>query len=754
MDNNNFQKSDKHTQAQQTLVQLLTGSDYIENIEDLYERSASFEDIESLILKLAPSVMDAGNFPLLQNLINTLPDEHHSPWIIYWSATASLPMDPHRARQGYEAALAGFEKTQDNNGIFISWAGIVDSFIFAWDDFKPLDHWIKWMQKFLQKNPVFPSAEVEARITFAMFCSLMYRQPQHAELAVWAQRLDRMLPHVPDKNQRLAMATHYALYLAWMGEFETLTALIERLKPSATPENIQPVYLIAWFQTEAMHYWLNADFEASQQAVQTGLKLADETGVHLWDFILQVQSAYLAMPSTDPDQWHNYLQTVRNIMDENGRLHQAHYYYLAALEALLQNNPQRALTHVEKSLQATVTLGTPYPEALNCIARGRIHIQLAEYKEAENWLSKAGTLAEPINSHFLHFNLYLSQAELAYAREDNKAGVTALKQAMAIGRQKNYFNTDWWRPQAMCSLCIRALENNIEVDYVQQLIKTRQLNSDSSLFHLDNWPWRVKIYSLGRFSVLLDGTAVSVNGRGQNKPIELLKALIAMGGRDVSEAKISEALWPDAEGDSAHSAYTTTLSRLRKLLGSDVLAVHDGQLSLNDHLCWLDIWAFERSLGKLEAMLSSSDTPQRDDVEQKMQRIFNLYHGAFMDKETQMGWMLAQKGRLQAKLLRSIKKLISFYSRSSQCKKVITLYEKALELDPLSEEYYCGLMRCHAGQGNSAEALVVYEYCRTILDTTFAIEPSEKTQQLYQLIKKGDQKTLRRNCELCAQAAR
>jgi len=325
---------------------------------------------------------------------------------------------------------------------------------------------------------------------------------------------------------------------------------------------------------------------------------------------------------------------------------------------------------------------------------------------------------------------------------------------MAIGRQKNYFNTDWWRPQVMCSLCIRALENNIEVDYVQQLIKTRQLKPDSSPFHLDNWLWRVKIYSLGRFSVLLDGAAVSVNGRGQNKPIELLKAMIAMGGRDVSEAKISEALWPDAEGDSAHSAYTTTLSRLRKLLGSDVLAVHDGQLSLNDHLCWLDTWAYERSLGKLEAMLSSSDTPQRDDVEQKMQRIFNLYHGAFMDKETQMGWMLAQKGRLQAKLLRSIKKLISFYSRSSQCKKVITLYEKALELDPLSEEYYRGLMRCHAGQGNSAEALVVYEYCRTILDTTFAIEPSEKTQQLYQLIKKGDQKTLRRNCELCAQAAR
>ncbi len=223
--------------------------------------------------------------------------------------------------------------------------------------------------------------------------------------------------------------------------------------------------------------------------------------------------------------------------------------------------------------------------------------------------------------------------------------------------------------------------------------------------------------------------------------------------RVLPSAKITEALWSDAEGDSAHSAFTTTLSRLRKLLGSEALLVHDGQLSLNDYFCWLDTWCFERSLGELETILSLSSAPQLDDVQQKTRKIFNLYHGSFMNKETQMSWMLAQKGRLQTKLLRSIKRLIGFYSNAWQCGKVISLYEKLLELDPLSEEYYCGLMKCHAGQGNSAEALAVYDHCYNILDATFAIKPSEKTQQLYQLIKKGDQKSLNRNCELCAQMA-
>ena len=118
---------------------------------------------------------------------------------------------------------------------------------------------------------------------------------------------------------------------------------------------------------------------------------------------------------------------------------------------------------------------TPYPEALNCIAMGRVLVELAEYEQAESWLTQANTLADQINSSFLSFNIFLSQAELYYARADNKAGVAALAQAMAIGRQKNDLNTDWWPPYVICKLCIKALENNIEVDYPNpyiEIIKT------------------------------------------------------------------------------------------------------------------------------------------------------------------------------------------------------------------------------------------------------------------------------------------
>ena len=132
-----------------------------------------------------------------------------------------------------------------------------------------------------------------------------------------------------------------------------------------------------------------------------------------------------------------------------------------------------------------------------------------------------------------------------------------------------------------------------------------------------------------------------------------------------------------------------------------------------------------------------------------MQKVFDLYNGPFLAKETEMSWILGPRERLRLKLLQVIKRLISFYSKTGRCREVIALYEKALGLDQLAEEYYRGLMQCHAGRGDRAGALAVYSNCRNLLHTTFGMEPSEKTAQLYQAIKADDQERLARICEAC-----
>ena len=67
--------------------------------------------------------------------------------------------------------------------------------------------------------------------------------------------------------------------------------------------------------------------------------------------------------------------------------------------------------------------------------------------------------------------------------------------------------------------------------------------------------WPVRIRTLGRFEVIIDGVSLQSSGKSQRKLLELLKALVAFGGEQVNIDKLSDALWPDAEGGLARSAF-------------------------------------------------------------------------------------------------------------------------------------------------------------------------------------------------------
>ena len=181
-----------------------------------------------------------------------------------------------------------------------------------------------------------------------------------------------------------------------------------------------------------------------------------------------------------------------------------------------------------------------------------------------------------------------------------RSGLNSLRYALELGRQYGYRHFLWWRPSVMAQLCAYALDADIEVSYVQNLIQKRGLVPENLPVTADGWPWQFKIFTLGRFQVLKDKQPLGFFAKLQHKPIELLKALIAFGGQKVHEDHLSEALWPRIDADYAHRSLTTTLHRLRKLLGEDkAIVLQDGRLSLNPSYFWIDTWAFEQVLEKI-----------------------------------------------------------------------------------------------------------------------------------------------------------
>ena len=151
---------------------------------------------------------------------------------------------------------------------------------------------------------------------------------------------------------------------------------------------------------------------------------------------------------------------------------------------------------------------------------------------------------------------------------------------------------------------------------------------------------RVSVFTLGRFSLLLDGKPAEFGRKVPRRALELLKTIIAFGSREISATSLMYELWPDVDGDAAQRSFDTTLHRLRKLLGDDrVLVLRDGKLSLDARYCWVDVWAFERLLGQSQRLLMRDVTgKQVFSLEQLTERLMGLYQDHFLAKEELTSW--------------------------------------------------------------------------------------------------------------------
>ena len=137
----------------------------------------------------------------------------------------------------------------------------------------------------------------------------------------------------------------------------------------------------------------------------------------------------------------------------------------------------------------------------------------------------------------------------------------------------------------MSRVCAEAIDQDIEVDYVRSLIERFELKP--GLADSEKWPWPIRIVTLGSFEIIRDGKTVKFRGKAPRRVLELLKAVIALGQTDVPVHQVIDALWPDSEGDSGYDAFTVTLSRLRKLLGSAACLVVSGSHPLLPARDWL-----------------------------------------------------------------------------------------------------------------------------------------------------------------------
>jgi LuxR family transcriptional regulator, maltose regulon positive regulatory protein len=354
-----------------------------------------------------------------------------------------------------------------------------------------------------------------------------------------------------------------------------------------------------------------------------------------------------------------------------------------------------------------------------------------EYGRAADSISMAKRIANRIGSRMITNRCLLAEAHLAFSTGSEKGGLKLLREALVIGREIDFFSMFChWQPEIMSDLCARALENGIEPEYTAKLIHVLRLVPQDQALTSDSWPWPVRISSLGGFTVETNGGPVKFTGKAQKKPIEMLKVLIAFGGKDVAEERIIDALWPDSDGDSGKMAFKITLHRLRKLISQNVVIAQSVGVTLDQRSCRVDAWALQQIVKDAECILSGAGTPavkkrlknqKTRHVINNLEKAINLYKGHFLPDDLGKPWAISLRERLKIKYLSAVEMLARHWEASGRYEKAIECCRRGLEADELAEELYQRIMRCHSRLGGKAEAIRVYEQCRSLFRLSLGV---------------------------------
>jgi LuxR family maltose regulon positive regulatory protein len=328
----------------------------------------------------------------------------------------------------------------------------------------------------------------------------------------------------------------------------------------------------------------------------------------------------------------------------------------------------------------------------------------------------------------IEFELRVAAAYTELAAGEREAAQEALRAAFALGRQQRYVVTGpVWLPEAMSRLCAEALAVGIEPDYVQELIRRRGLAAPSP--EVEHWPWPVRLYTLGRFSVVRAGAPVRFRGKSPGKPMRLLQALLALGGREVAVDTLLEALWAHAEGDAAENAFNVTLLRLHRLLGEAALLLSERKLSLNDRYCWVDAWALERLAAHFDAAITAAGA-RSVELAALAEQALALYRGLFLARKEHAGWAAPARVRLRSRFVRMLGGSARAFREHGTLEEAITLCRRVLEIEPTAEDLLAELLRALMASGRPAQAADALREAESVFLQLLGRPPSPALRRL------------------------
>ena len=224
-----------------------------------------------------------------------------------------------------------------------------------------------------------------------------------------------------------------------------------------------------------------------------------------------------------------------------------------------------------------------------------------------------------------------------------------------------------------------------------------------------------RIQLCGRLVVSVDGRRVEAELPGRQGRV-LLSFLALNRMRTLTRDEAVEALWPEGRD----GGLAPLLSKLRRVVELDGLRLDAD---------WVDVEAATEALHRAESALAQGDP-----------------HGAWGPSQVAMfvtgrpllpdegaAWIDAERRRLDGLHVRALEAYAAaaLGVGGTELAAAVRAGRKLVEREPYRESGYRILMEALDREGNSAEALIVYDALRTRLRDDLGISPNDATQAVH-----------------------
>lgn len=704
---------------------MFEGRGRIDEAAKLYQDAQAHEELVGFLLRRAADMLAAGRAHTWREWMSTLPASYTdmAPWLWYWHGVSLIQVAPLRARRMLQRTAHSFAEAGNDAALLATVAAIIDSYDHEWTELEALPAWIDRLGEVLARSDLARMDPLlDLRVHSRLILALLLVKPDSPLLAPAAEHALRALRNVDSPFEKLMAGAILLRYFDWNAARDAAQWLVADLSRIAEDAGVSAFHRVWWHGRVARWYSKDGKYSEAEKSAGDARSIVASFGLN--PLLFQFLELDHLLGVRDLPAARALLDRVRPALVPTSKTDWIEFHSLDmqwhALSGDIPAAVQAALALMGMSAEVGIaSAGLARSEAL----LAALYALAGDVEQSQAWFGKAASHAYGHDALLVEEARQFVLAYLCSAGGDEAGAARLLRPVLTAHRLRQSSRLFAAIPVLASHLAALALKYGIETEHVRALVIRQQLPAPQR--RSPNWPWPVAVRTLGKFELTLFGQPVVANGKAQQRPLLLLKALVAGGNASRPQKMLCDQFWPD--GDDPRAALHITVHRLRKLLqGDDLVLMTAGAVQLAPDRVWSDVALLAELCTEIDGF---SETTLLACVEQASVALLGIYQGSFCD-EGEGGAMAAAAIRWRNRFLTASTTLGRLLEHGQRWHHALALYQRALDAEPLAENLYRGAMRCAIAQNDAGSALSTYRKCKEMLSIVMGRQPSAETEQL------------------------